>query len=256
MSYAVVTGAGSGMGRIYAKLLAEKGYGIIAVDINPDALDSLSMEMESAEIIKVQMDLSAPNAAQRIKEIADSNNARVEVLVNNAGMLFVTPIVETAPGKLATMMQLHCVTPLLLCRAFVPQMQERGCGYVLNVSSICAWMAWPLIGMYGNTKRFVKSYSRSLRIECRGTGVSVTTAVFGAVDTPLFGFPEKMRKWMLRLGVMISPETAASKALNGMFKRRKRVFPGLLNHLIVVVSPLLPDALLSRLATKYGKYLK
>lgn len=236
------------MGRIYAFRLHAMGYGIIAVDISKEGLDNLSNEIH--DILPICIDLSQPDASVKIAEL--TADLKVEVLVNNAGMISVAPTVEIPSSRLSAMMALHCTTPLLLCREFIPRMQAAGCGYVLNVSSICAWMDWPLIGMYGNTKRFVKGYSRSLRVECAGTGVSVTTALFGAVDTPLFGFPEKAVRWMKRLGVMISPEKAVDKALAAMLRRRKRVIPGLGNKLVIPLLPLVPDCLLRAAAGKFG----
>lgn len=250
--YALVTGAASGMGREYAIELAGRGYGIIAVDINSSALESLCARIADVPVIPVCTDLSRPDAASAVAAEADRNSAEVEVLVNNAGMIVTSPIAETPRHKLQAIMMLHCNTPLMLCREFIPRMKESGKGYILNISSICAWMDWPIIGMYGNTKRFVKGYSRSLRIENAGSGVSVTTAFFGAVDTPLFGFTDKARKIMRRTGVMISPQEAVRKALNGMFKRRKRVIPGLLNVFAIGIFPILPDSLLKLLVRKFG----
>lgn len=250
--FALVTGAASGMGRHYCIQLAEAGYGIIAADINDKGLDALADELGGAECIKICIDLTLPDAAQRIGAIAEQAGADVEILVNNAGMIFTTAICDTAPAKLDAMMRLHCLTPLLLCREFVPRMKARGKGYVLNISSICAWMDWPLIGMYGNTKRFIKDYSRSLRIECAGSGVSVTTAIFGAVDTPLFGFPEKATRLMLAAGVMVSPRKAVHRAIKAMFGRRKRVMVGLGSRCAIAISHIIPDSLLAILAGKIG----
>lgn len=255
VSYAIVTGAASGMGRFYCRNLSGKGYGVIAVDRDSDGLDSLEREIPDATVVKIVQDLTEVDAAQRIKSVVDEADLTVDILVNNAGMLFTTAMCNTDPARLDAIMRLHCNTPLQLCRAFLPGMQERGRGYVLNVSSICAWMSWPLIGMYGNTKRFVLDYSRSLAIECRGTGVSVTTAVFGAVDTPLFGFPEKMRKLMLGTGFMISPEKAVDKALKAMFKGKRCMIAGFANRLVILIAPMLSDRLLAKLARKYGPVL-
>lgn len=252
---AIVTGAASGMGRQYCLELAAMGYDVIAVDINSAGLDLLEEEVVrqgGSKLVKLVQDLSDSGAAQAVKSAADQTKAQVEVLVNNAGMLFTTAICETAPARLDTMMHLHCNTPLLLCRAFVPDMVARGKGFVLNVSSICSWMSWPLIGMYGNTKRFVRSFSRSLRIECAGTGVKVTTAVFGAVDTPLFGFPARMTKLLLRIGFMLDPRKAARKALRAMFHGRREAMIGAGNRLVICLASILPDAILARLAEKFG----
>ena len=178
---------------------------------------------------------------------------RVEILINNAGMLLTTSIHETEPAKLQQIIALHCTTPLMLCRRMLPLMQEQGGGYILNISSITAWMDWPVVGIYGCTKRFVKGYSRALHIECMGTSVSVTTAIFGAVDTPLLnGLSEKLRTLMLRLRVMLTPEKAASLALKAMFRRKTTMIPALTDRLAIIITPCLPNRLIHALWKRYG----
>ena len=145
-------------------------------------------------------------------------------------------------------------TPLMLCRKYVGPMKERKCGYILNISSLAAWMSWPGIGMYGNTKRFVRDYSRELRIECQKTGVSVTNAYFGAVDTPLIPIKPSLKKLARGLTVMISPEKAVKRALRATFHRRRGTMPGLLNKIFWPFIVILPDFLLGwvyRLAKPY-----
>ena len=143
----------------------------------------------------------------------------------------------------------------MLCRKYVGQMKERGCGYILNISSLAECMNWPGIGMYGSTKRFVKDYSRELRIECQKTGVSVTNAYFGAVDTPLIPLKDSLRKLARALAVMITPEKAVDRALNATFKRRRGVMPGVLNHIFRPICRILPDFLLGWVYRKAKPYL-
>lgn len=249
-TYAIVTGAASGMGRCYAIQLAEMGYGVLLVDINGDAAQKLSLMLTNRYDVPAPvlcMDLTQPHAAEHIVGQCKENNWHVEILINNAGMLITTPIEETEPDKLQRIIALHQTTPLLLCRHFIPLMKEQGKGYILNISSITAWMDWPVIGMYGCTKRFVKGYSRALRIECEGTPVSVTTAIFGAVDTPLLGnLPFlRWRKILMRLGFMISPEKATRLALKAMFKRKATLIPCLSDRLVIMLCPLMPSFLLA-----------
>lgn len=253
---AIVTGAAGGMGRIYAGLLAERGYNLILVDISRDRLEetaSMVRERVAAtagangscasgfRILTLVRDLSEMSAASSIAEAAASFGCDVEVLINNAGFFFLKNMASTDRKKLSAIMMVHNYTPLMLCREFVPQMQARGKGYVLNVSSLAAWMPWPAIGMYANTKRFIKAFSRSLRAECRGTGVSVTTAYFGAVDTPLYPLKPSLRKLAVRIAVMIPPEKAAKKALRAMFKGRKQLMPGAVNHIFLPLIAVMPD---------------
>jgi short-subunit dehydrogenase len=269
-TYALVTGAASGMGRVYAERLAAKGFNLVIVDINAKGLDEtaamVKAEIASAEgisdelkkafrVLPVVQDLSAVDAADQIWEKTEAEGCVVEVLVNNAGVMYCQGIAETSERMLKLIMMVHMNTPLLLCRKYVNGMKERGCGYILNISSLAAWMSWPGIGMYGNTKRFVRDYSRELRIECQKTGVSVTNAYFGAVDTPLIPLKDSLRKLARGLMVMIRPEKAVDRALRATFKRRRGTMPGFLNKLFWPFIVILPDCLLGFVYRKAKPYL-
>ena len=269
-TYALVTGAASGMGRIYSLRLAEKGYNVILVDINARGLEEteslIKAAIESSEKISAEhkaafrtmplvQDLSVMDAADQIFDKTEAAGCQVEVLVNNAGVMYCQGIAETSERMLRLIMMVHMNTPLMLCRKYVNGMKERGCGYILNISSLAAWMSWPGIGMYGNTKRFVRNYSRELRIECQKTGVSVTNAYFGAVDTPLVPLKDSLRRLARNLTVMITPEKAVKKALDATFKRRRGTMPGLLNKLFLPFIVLLPDFILGWLYRKAKPYL-
>ncbi len=269
-TYALVTGAASGMGRIYALRLAEKGYNVVLVDINEKGLTETEQMVKaqiasSSEIasdlkgkfnvIVVPQDLSASDAADKVYERTEAAGCQVEVLVNNAGIMYCQGIAETSERMLKLIMMVHMNTPLMLCRKYVGPMKERGKGYILNISSLAAWMSWPGIGMYGNTKRFVKDYSRELRIECQKTGVSVTNAYFGAVDTPLIPLKDSLRKLARGLAVMIRPEKAVDRALRATFRRRKGTMPGLLNKIFWPFIVILPDCLLGWIYRKAKPYL-
>ena len=258
-AWALITGAASGMGRVYARRLAVMGYDLVLVDINGKGLEETE-EIVKAEVagsakvpvpfkddfkvLRIVQDLSQVNAADMIFEQTEAEGCEVEVLVNNAGVMYCQGIAETSERMLKLIMMVHMNTPLLLCRKYVVPMKERGNGYILNISSLAECMSWPGIGMYGATKRFVKDYSRELRIECQKTGVSVTNAYFGAVDTPLVPLKDSLRRLARALAVMITPEKAVERALKATFRRRRGVMPGVLNHIFRPICMILPDCLL------------
>ena len=258
-TYALVTGAASGMGRIYSERLALRGYNVVMVDINAKGLEETEARVRAAvmasdaiphdlkasfKALPLVQDLSLMDAADSIWQKTEENGCIVEVLVNNAGVMYCQGIAETSERMLKLIMMVHMHIPLLLCRKYVNGMKERKCGYILNISSLAAWMSWPGIGMYGNTKRFVRDYSRELRIECQKTGVSVTNAYFGAVDTPLIPLKDSLRKLARTLTVMITPEKAVDRALRATFRRRRGTMPGLLNKIFWPFIVILPDCLL------------
>ncbi len=269
-AWALITGAASGMGRVYAQRLAAKGYNLVLVDINAAGLeetesivrkDISQLDVVPAQcrdafsVLRITQDLSQMNAADLIFEQTEAAGCEVEVLVNNAGVMYCQGIAETSERMLRIIMMVHMNTPMLLCRKYVVPMKERGCGYILNISSLAECMSWPGIGMYGATKRFVKDYSRELRIECQKTGVSVTNAYFGAVDTPLIPLKDSLRKLARALAVMIRPEKAVDRALKATFRRRRGVMPGLLNHIFKPICIILPDCLLGWIYRKAKPYL-
>jgi short-subunit dehydrogenase len=269
-SWALITGAASGMGRVYAQRLAIKGYNLVLVDINAAGLEQTESIVragvkgstivpdrlkDSFNVLSIAQDLSMIDAADMIFAQTEAAGCEVEVLVNNAGVMYCQGIAETSERMLRIIMMVHMNTPMMLCRKYVVPMKQRGCGYILNISSLAECMNWPGIGMYGATKRFVKDYSRELRIECQKTGVSVTNAYFGAVDTPLIPLKDSLRKLARALAVMIRPEKAVDKALKATFRRRKGVMPGVLNHIFRPICMILPDCLLGWIYRKAKPYL-
>lgn len=267
-AWALITGAASGMGREYARRLALMGYDLVLVDINGKGLEetesivrhevemSVSLPLRDGfKVMQVVQDLSQTDAADRIYAHTEAAGCEVEVLINNAGVMYCQGIAETSERMLKLIMMVHMNTPLMLCRKYVPAMKERGNGYILNISSLAECMNWPGIGMYGATKRFVKDYSRELRIECQKTGVSVTNAYFGAVDTPLVPLKPGLRKLARGLAVMIPAEKAVDRALRATFRRRRGVMPGFLNHVFKPICMLLPDCLLGWIYRKAKPYL-
>lgn len=267
-AWALITGAASGMGREYARRLALMGYDLVLVDINGKGLEetesivrheiemSVSLPLRGGfKVMQVVQDLSQTDAADRIYAHTEAAGCEVEVLINNAGVMYCQGIAETSERMLKLIMMVHMNTPLMLCRKYVPAMKERGNGYILNISSLAECMNWPGIGIYGATKRFVKDYSRELRIECQKTGVSVTNAYFGAVDTPLVPLKPGLRKLARGLAVMIPAEKAVDRALRATFRRRRGVMPGFLNHVFKPICMLLPDCLLGWIYRKAKPYL-
>ncbi len=268
-NYALVTGAAGGMGKLYCESLAMLGYNLVLVDINAEKLaeaaediraqvaaldDFRAQHKDSFKVLNVVQDLSTMDAADKVKAATDEAGAVVEVLVNNAGILYATGIVDTSDRRLQLMTMLHCMTPLMLCKKYVPAMRERGNGYVLNVSSLGAWMPWPCLGMYSSTKGFIRTFSRSMRIELRGTGVSVTNAYFGAVDTPLIPLAPNLKKIAHNVGVMIYPEKAVYCAMKATFARRRGTMPGFINHLAKIFCPMFGERFLGWVYRKYGHY--
>lgn len=247
MSYALITGASSGIGRHYALQLAERGYNIIAVSNQPMELEAVVEELTSrygVEAHSMCVDLAAEGAALDLFTRCKAEGWDVEILVCNAGMLLFSTLANTDPARLATIIRLHCTTVTLLCRYFGEWFKEQGRGKILIMSSSTAWLPYPTISHYAATKAYLKSFGSSLWYELHRSGVSVTLVFPGAVDTPLYKLSDKLRRRFVMLGVMMRPETIARKGIRAMMRGRRRVTPGLFTKFVVVVCALLPARVL------------
>lgn len=242
---ALVTGASSGIGLQYATALA-RDYHTDLLLVSNQLEEQKQVALKLAEeygvkTIPLYMDLSLPDAAEQLHSWCCGQGLEVDILINNAGVFFFNPLVETDIKRLELMLMLHVVTVAKMCRLFGEDMCRRGNGYILNMSSMSAWMAYPGIQTYNSTKAFIYNFSKSLWYEFRPKGVGITVMTPGAVDTALFGLAPKYRKLAVNLTVSIPPEKLVVKALRRMFKKKKWGMPGLLNHLATPLLKHTPD---------------
>jgi len=258
--YALVTGASSGIGWHFAESLARRGYPVIAVSNQPDRLDDLRKKLEkeySARVITLSIDLARESAAEEVFDYCIKNNLEVEVLINNAGIFFFGEIASVDPSKVRSIISLHNMTPVMLCRLFGRQMVDRRRGFMLNISSISAVMPYPGISLYGPTKSFLRNFTRALRTEMRDHGVNVTCLLPGAVDTALYDATNYNAPLLKKLRIIKPPAEIANAGLNALYRNKAECVPGVLNKIILVLMPLIPQFIIRlinrRINEKKGK---
>ncbi|MGI9530540.1 SDR family NAD(P)-dependent oxidoreductase [Lutimonas sp.] len=255
MKYALVTGASSGIGWYISKELAEKGYSLVAVSNQEALLKKLKAEFEENYKVKVQTlecDLSSNDAANLVFDYCQRENIHVEVLVNNAGILIYGEVIDIETKQTEKILNLHMNTPVLLCRLFGKIMVDHKCGYILNVSSISAVMAYPMISLYGPTKTFLRYFSKALHIELKRNHVNVTCLLPGATSTPLYDIDEDKHSLALNLGVMKQPAEVAKAGVKALFKNKKESLPGFVNKLTVLLLPFIPTTVIQFLFKRYN----
>lgn len=248
MSYALITGASSGMGRCYAHELAGRGYDIIAISNREEELQQACEELRAKYSVttrSITTDLAREGAAKEIYDICLKEDYDIEILVCNAGMLLFSTLTNTAPERLHTIIALHCTTTTLLCRYFGEQMKRRGHGRILIMSSATAWLPYPTISHYSATKGYLKNLAFALWYELRSYGVSVTAVFPGAVDTPFYNLGNGARRLFRALGIMLSAEQVARRGVRAMMRGRRRLTPGLFTKLVVAICAILPAHMLA-----------
>lgn len=241
--FALVTGGSSGIGEQYVRQLAAEGRNVVVVS-NRDAENrrvAASVRAEfGVEVEPLCVDLTEPTAAEQIFEYCEQHAIEVDTLVNNAGMLIFNQLERTDSARIEAIIALHCTTPTKLCRMFAPAMRARGGGHIVLMSSVTAWTPYPTISHYAATKAYLRSFGQSLWYEMRGSGVTVTTVYPSAVDTPFYTLSDGARRWLRRLGVMLSAEEVARKALRAMRRGRRRCLPGVLTKIEAAICAVLP----------------
>ena len=212
-----------------------------------EALASAAAEIRAAHGVaahEMVLDLARPEAAAELYQAVRATGIEVDVLINNAGMFFFGEAADADPGKASALLQLHVVTPSLLCTYFGRDMRARRRGHILIVSSLSAWRDFPGISYYGSSKKYLRGFARSLRSELAVYGVNVTCLAPGATATGLYGLTgvpvERARRW----GVMMEPDAVAKAGLRALFARRAECIPGLLTRLMMVVAVLSPQWLI------------
>jgi hypothetical protein len=241
---ALVTGGCSGIGRAIAGRLAARGHALVLVSERADALEVAAAELRAAHRVAVHtvaMDLARPEAAAELHAAVTGRGLAVDILVNNAGFFFFGETVDADPARAAAMLQLHVVTPSLLCTRFGRDMRARGRGNILIVASISAWRDLPGINYYGSSKKYLRGFARALRCELAVHGVNVTCLAPGATATALYSATAVPVERARRLGVMMDADAVAEAGVAAMFAGVGEHVPGLLTRAMTLGAVLTPQ---------------
>jgi len=180
---ALVTGASAGLGAEFCRQLAQRCDFIIGVARRADRLAALAEELAgSVEMHAVAADLGSIEGVARTME-AIRQQGPVDYLVNNAGFSTFGQFAELSIDSQRDMLNLHADTSITLCRAAIPFMRELGAGYIINVSSLGAFMPGKGLAVYGASKALLNYFSQALQVELAGTGIEVQALCPGYIRT-------------------------------------------------------------------------
>lgn len=243
-AWAVVTGASSGIGLEFSRQLAEAGWNLVMISNQQAELSRCASEIKSRHGVKtiaVALDLTEAEAVKKVMHTVKSAQLYPKLLINNAGVFDFKSVDSLAEKRINLYIDLHVRALTMLSKSMSRYMAERDGGYVLNMSSMACWMPMPGIAVYSATKAYIRAFSRALRIEMKGAGVSVTVACPGGIATDLFGLPKGLQRLGVRLGVLTTVEKFVSKALRRTFRRKAQYINGGLNRVSIVAVASLPE---------------
>jgi short-subunit dehydrogenase len=248
-TYAVITGASSGIGECFAHALAARKRNLVLVARSKEKLEALAQQLSSQRGVKavaLASDLSVPGAAASLAERLRDERIDVDLLINNAGFGGRGEFWDLPLDRQAEMMRLNVQAVVELTHLLMPAMIERRAGAVVNVSSTVCFQPVPYTAVYAATKAFVTSFSMSLAEEVRPYGIRVVTLCPGGTRTNFFAAGHYRKRTLP--GGLQAPEEVVAAALTALDRGGGLVVPRFMNKLSVFVQRLVPRQLVTRIA--------
>ncbi|MDA8297127.1 MAG: SDR family oxidoreductase [Actinomycetota bacterium] len=242
-SAAVVTGASSGIGEQFCRLLAARGVDLVLVARNKQRLNDLAEELSGRHKITTEVcsaDLSSDDdvamVARRIRDGGD-----IDLVVNNAGIGWYGQFADEPPTQIESMLGVNVMALTMLSRAALATMVPRRHGGLLNVSSTASAVPGPRSAVYHAAKAYVTSLTEALHEEARPHGVHVTALCPGVTPT---GFQQSAGCSRRALGALphSDPAEVAAAGLRALGRNQAVCVPGLLNQLSLIAARLGPRA--------------
>ncbi|WP_420346507.1 SDR family oxidoreductase [Pelagibius sp.] len=198
---AVITGASSGIGEAVAERLRAGGYRLVLSARQTPNLDRVAKKVEGHVIpLDLAHDQSAPNA---LLNAALESQGRVDVLINNAGMMVEGAVDEIDPEEVRVMLRLNVEAAILIALRFARAFKSQKSGHIFNISSFAGYKTGAKLAAYNASKFAVEGFTDALRMELVGTGVNAHAVAPGTVATRLYdNWNEEARQYVFSGGAL------------------------------------------------------
>jgi len=250
----LLTGASGGIGRCLARELARRGARLALTGRNETELASLAQGLSAAggSALALPLDLSEPASHKALIERAEAALGAIDVLVNNAGLSRFGSFSEEDEAAIRRVIEVNLTAPMLLARAALPGMLQRGSGQIVNIGSGFGSIAFPNFAVYSATKFALRGFSEALRRELGRSGVAVTYVAPRTTDTAMN--TKAAREFVEQTGAAIDrPESVAQVIADAIENGRPEVYIGWPERVFVRVNALAPRLVDRALAGKTKK---
>ncbi len=221
MGTAVVTGASSGIGKVYAEKLAARGFDLLLVARRADRLSDLAEQLKARHGVGVESlvaDLSKPEDLERVAQRLEGD-ASVTLLVNNAGVSVMGAFAEAKAGVITDMLQVNVLALTRLALAVLPGFKQRDHGTLVNVGSVLGFYGYPGTSAYSGTKAYVRTFPRGLQAELAGTKVRIQLVAPAGTAT------EGWDSTTVDQSVVMTAEDCVEASLKGLDMREATTLP-------------------------------
>jgi short-subunit dehydrogenase len=243
MRRALITGASSGIGREFARLMAADGWHLMLTGRDGAALEALARELGGAETLV--LDLVRPGAVAELASKATADGRPLDALINNAGFGALGAFAAIDWQRQAELLQVNVVAATELVHRLLPALKAQPRGYILNDASVAGFLPGPFMAVYYASKAYLLSWSEALAEELRGTTVSVTALCPGPTRTAFNQRAGIGRPTRFNPGSM-DARSVAEIGYRGMLAGRAVVVPGVINGTIVQLLRLTPRVVARR----------
>ena len=214
---AVVTGASSGLGKVYADRLAARGYDLLLVARRKDRLEAIAADLRARFPVQVQVlaaDLADLDGLAAVAKTI-GEDATVTLLVNNAGTSNVEPVAQVSVATITHLVALNVTAVTVLTGAVLPGFVERNAGTIINIGSVVGFSGYPWVPVYGGTKAYVLNFTQGLKQQLAETKIrlqyvapaSTASEIWDVMGVPVSSLGE---------GVLMDTEACVDAALKGL----------------------------------------
>lgn len=257
--YTLITGASSGIGKAFAYECASRGMNLLLIALPGEDLCSLSRAIQEQFSVKCHchgIDLSLNSAAEEVHNWVKVHDFNVNILINNVGIGSKGAFEKLPREFYQKQINLNVLTTCLLTRLFVEDMKLSKPAYILNMGSMGGFFSLPEKTVYSATKAFIYSFSKALRLELEGTGVSVSVVCPGGIDSNANTIASNKALKGLAKASILQPCDVAKESIDKMLKGYATIIPGKCNRFIYNISRFTPSFIQQMLVRKAFSRLK
>ena len=251
--YTVITGASQGFGKAMALEFASRNMNLVLVALPNSGLQQLSkfiINNYHVDVQTLELDLSITASCYKISDFISKKNIPIKYLVNNAGVLSRGFFEDLDDEFILKQIDVNITAPTLLIKLLLDYLKNSAPAAILNISSMAGFFAIPKKQVYGGSKAYLTSFSKSLGKELKNSNISVTTICPGGLNTTTrLCYQNRIVGWITRESVL-NPEKAAKIAIDAMMAKKKVVVPGFVNKCFMVLDKLLPEFIKDRLTNR------
>jgi short-subunit dehydrogenase len=244
--YTLITGSSSGIGLSMAHECASRGMNLALVSLPGTGLTDRAAEISekySVDVRYLEIDLTERDSPEKVYDWCKGNNIEVNFLLNNAGVAGTASFPLTPPEYTDMRIQLNIRALSLLCRHFIPMLERNSRSYILNVGSMSAFFPIPYKSVYSATKAYVVSFSRSLAVELKTKGISVSVVCPNGVETNegTFARIDAHNHW--GAWTKIDSMELAKYSIDQTLKGKTVIIPKAINWFLLILGKLMPSSI-------------